>query len=65
MVGTMTPPEEGDSAEIYVEGKRKVVDGFIRWCKKADIGLSQTMNVIEVLEEEPTGLYDAFYVKTK
>jgi acylphosphatase len=65
-VGTMSPPEEGvDEAEIYIEGTRKMVDGFIRWCRKGDVGLSQFTKVTEVLEEEPTGLYDDFYVKTK
>jgi acylphosphatase len=65
LVGTMTPPDDNsDRAEIYVEGKRNTVEGFIRWCQKADIGLSQTMNVLQVLEEEPTGLYDGFYIKT-
>lgn len=42
-----------------------MVDGFVRWCKKANVGLSQVVRVEEVKEEEPTGLYDGFYVKTK
>lgn len=42
-----------------------MVDGFVRWCKRADVGLSQEMTVTEVLEEDPTGLYDDFYVKTR
>lgn len=62
----MTPPEhDPNEAEIYVEGKKKMVDGFVRWCEKADVGLNQVTKVKEVLEEEPTGLYDQFYVKTK
>lgn len=66
LVGTMTPPDESiEGAEIYVEGSRKMVDGFIRWCQRADIGLSQKLIVEEVIEEEPTGLYEDFYVKTK
>ena len=85
----MTPPDEGDEAEIYVEvcstvdslhkvmtmfvadsltsvvqGKKKMVDGFIRWCQKGDVGLSQQASVTDISEEEPTGLYDGFYVKT-
>lgn len=40
-----------------------MMEGFIRWCKKADVGLSQKISVSEVLEEDPTGLYDDFYVK--
>ena len=60
----MTPPDDTDKAEIYVEGKRKMVDGFVRWCKKSDVGLSQVVGVQEIFDEEPTGLYDDFYVKT-
>jgi len=65
LVGTMTPPDDTDTAEIYVEGKRKMVDGFVRWCKKGNVGLSQVVHVQDVLEEEPTGLYDEFYVKVR
>ena len=65
LVGTMTPPSDTDEAEIYVEGKKKMVDGFIRWCKKGDVGLSQVVKVVEVLEEDPTGLYDGFYAKVR
>eukprot|EP00536_Pseudo-nitzschia_multiseries_P015599 jgi/Psemu1/218564/e_gw1.917.39.1 len=46
-------------------GKRKMVDGFVRWCKKADVGLSQKIAVSDVTEEAPTGLYDDFYVKVR
>ncbi|GKY91278.1 hypothetical protein MPSEU_000100300 [Mayamaea pseudoterrestris] len=65
--GMMTNPDETDKAEIYVEGKRQFVDGFLRWCKKADkkIGMSQVVSVVKVVEEEPTGLYDSFYCKVK
>jgi acylphosphatase len=65
LVGTMTPPDDTDTAEIYVEGKRKMVEGFVRWVKRGDVGLSQKANVKEVTEEDPTGLYDGFYVKTR
>lgn len=34
-------------------------------CERGNVGLSQVVGVKEVLEEEPTGLYDGFYVKTK
>ena len=61
----MTPPDDTKEAEIYVEGKRKAVDGFVRWCKKGDVGLSQVISVSEVFDEDPTGLYDDFYLKTK
>jgi acylphosphatase len=64
----MTPPDaESDIAEIYVEGKRKHVEGFVRWCKKANknVGLNQITQVLDVLEEEPTGLYDGFYAHIK
>lgn len=52
---------------LYLQGKRRNVDGFIRWCSKGSkkIGLSQALEVVEVFEENPTGLYDDFYVKTK
>jgi hypothetical protein len=33
-------------------------------CKKGNVGLNQIVGVTEVLDEEPTGLYDGFYVKT-
>mmetsp|Transcript_26438 Transcript_26438/g.37277 ORF Transcript_26438/g.37277 Transcript_26438/m.37277 type:complete len:143 (+) Transcript_26438:160-588(+) len=64
LIGTMTPPDDTREAEIYVEGKRKMVDGFVRWCKKGNVGLSQVTAVKDVIEEVPTGLYDGFYVKT-
>jgi hypothetical protein len=43
-----------------------MIDGFIRWCEKGDktIGLSQRLTVKEVTDEEATGLYDGFYVRT-
>ncbi|KAI2499738.1 Acylphosphatase [Fragilaria crotonensis] len=63
LVGTMTPPDDSKEAEIYVEGKAHMVDGFVRWCKRGNVGLSQVISVRDVIEEEPTGLYDAFYVK--
>jgi acylphosphatase len=59
----MTPPDDTDEAEIYVEGKRKMVDGFVRWVKKGDVGLSQVIRVDKVDDETPTGLYDDFYVR--
>lgn len=66
LVGTMTDPDTtSDRAEIYVEGKRKMVDGFVRWCQRGKVGLSQTMRVIEIIDEEPTGLYEGFYCNTK
>jgi len=61
----MTPPDDSRQAEIYVEGKRKMVEGFCRWVKKSDVGLSQTITVSGVLEEDPTGLYDEFYVQIR
>lgn len=42
-----------------------MMEGFLRWCKKSDVGLSQQISVTEVRDEEPTGLYDDFYVKMK
>eukprot|EP00956_Cyclotella_meneghiniana_P005757 scaffold7460_cov64-Cyclotella_meneghiniana.AAC.1 len=60
----MTPPDGGDRAEIYVEGKRKMIESFIRWCKRGDVGLSQTIKVADVVEEFPTGMYDDFYCDT-
>lgn len=41
-----------------------MVDGFVRWCQKGDVGLSQKTTVESIHEEEPTGLYDEFYVPT-
>jgi len=66
LIGTMSPPEDTDTAEIYVEGKRKNVEGFLRWCQRGSkgVGLSQKLEVLEVIEEIPTGLYDGFYAKT-
>jgi len=61
--GTMTPPDDSRRAEIYVEGKRNMVESFCRWCKRSDVGLSVMITVSEVLEEDATGLYDDFYVK--
>jgi acylphosphatase len=66
LIGTMSPPDDDNNrrAEIYVEGKRKMVDGFVRWCKRGDVGLSQAVVVESVVDEYPTGLYDDFYVHT-
>ena len=61
----MSPPDETDQAEIYVEGKRNLVDGFVRWCKRSKVGMNQLVTVQDVHEEEPTGLYEGFYAKTK
>lgn len=61
----MSPPDDTEEAEIYVEGKEKMVDGFVRWCQKSNVGLNQVIKVKEVIEEEPTGLYEEFYVQTK
>ena len=41
-----------------------MVEGFVRWCKRGDIGLSQSIKVESVVDEFPTGLYDNFYVET-
>jgi acylphosphatase len=61
----MTPVDEKSrEAEIYVEGKRRMVEGFVRWCRKSNVGLSQIIQVKEVKEEEPTGLYEDFYVQS-
>ncbi|KAG7353709.1 acylphosphatase [Nitzschia inconspicua] len=65
LTGTMSPPDDSKTAEIYVEGKRKMVDGFVRWCKRSNIGLSQVVKVTEITEADPTGLYDSFYCKTR
>mgnify|MGYP000054494258 CR=1 FL=1 len=46
------------------QGKRKMVESFIRWCKRGDVGLSQNIKVDSITEEEPTGLLDDFYVQT-
>lgn len=68
LIGTMSPPSDDPKAEaeIYVEGKRKMVEGFVRWCKKGDVGLNQISKVLQVsYDEVPTGLYEDFYVETK
>ena len=38
---------------------------FVTGCKKGNVGLSQVVGVTDIMDEEPTGLYDGFYVKTK
>lgn len=62
----MSPPDDSDVAEIYVEGKRNLVDGFVRWCRRGNknVGLNQVTTVKEVIDETPVGMYDEFYVKT-
>jgi hypothetical protein len=63
----MTPIDESSNvAEIYVEGPRKMVEGFIRWCERSSkkVGLSQLISVVQVIEEDVTGFYDAFYAET-
>lgn len=51
LLGVMTPPDGTRKAEIYVEGKRKQVEAFVRWCNRGSksVGLSQKMDVLEVL----------------
>jgi acylphosphatase len=65
LVGTMSPPDDTDEAEIYVEGKRHLVEGFVRWCRRSKVGMNQLVAVKDVLEEEPTGMYEGFYAQTK
>lgn len=68
LIGTMSPPSEDPDAvaEIYVEGKRKMIEGFVRWCEKGDVGLNQLSKVLSVSYDElPTGLYEDFYVDAK
>jgi hypothetical protein len=51
-----------------LKGRRKLVEGFVRWCHRSDkkVGLNQKIDVINVAyDEEPTGLYDAFYCRIK
>ena len=63
LVGTMSPTSsDSNEAEIYVEGKAYLVEGFIRWCQRSKVGLNQIITVKNVYEEEPTGMYDDFYV---
>mmetsp|Transcript_34316 Transcript_34316/g.73141 ORF Transcript_34316/g.73141 Transcript_34316/m.73141 type:complete len:180 (+) Transcript_34316:103-642(+) len=64
LIGNMSSPQGDKRAEIYVEGKRKMVDGFVRWCERGDVGMSQAIKVDSVNEEDPTGLLDDFYVQT-
>ncbi|KAL7545102.1 hypothetical protein ACHAWF_008457 [Thalassiosira exigua] len=64
LIGNMSTPDGSKRAEIYVEGKRKFIDGFIRWCQRGDVGLSQSIKVEEVIDESPTGLFDDFYAQT-
>lgn len=68
LVGTMTPPEGNRKAEIYVEGKKKMVEGFIRWCQRGNknVGLCQLTEVTNVeYGDEILGLYEEFYCRTK
>lgn len=63
----MSPIDEtSDTAEIYVEGKRNLVDGFVRWCQRSStkVGMSQVIRVVDIVEEEVTGLYNDFYAQT-
>lgn len=65
LIGTMSPPDsESQRAEIYVEGKRKMIGGFVRWCERGNVGLSQKIAVESVSEEDAEGLLDDFYVQT-
>lgn len=41
-----------------------MIDGFVRWCERGDVGLSQKITVESVIDEFPTGMYDEFYVQT-
>jgi hypothetical protein len=62
----MSPPDGvTKKAEIYVEGKREKVLGFVRWCERSKVGLGQSIHVEGVVDEEPTGLYEGFYAYTE
>jgi len=64
LIGAMSPPDDSRRAEIYVEGKLKFVDSFVRWCKRGDVGLSQSFAVEAVEDVFPTGIYEDFSVET-
>lgn len=61
----MSPPDDFKKAEIYVEGKQKMVEGFVRWCERSKVGLGQSVLVESIVDEEPTGLYEMFYAKAE
>ena len=47
-----------------MQGKRKFVDGFVRWCQRGDVGMSQDISVESIIDESPMGLLEDFYVQT-
>ncbi|CAM9537077.1 unnamed protein product [Phaeothamnion confervicola] len=49
------------TTEIIVEGRRKAIESFVRWCRKGP-GLSQKIEDVGVTWQEPTGLFDQFEV---
>lgn len=65
LTGTMSDPDDSKTAEIYVEGKRKMIEGFVRWVKRGNVGLNQFTEVADVeYSNEPSGMYENFYCKT-
>jgi len=61
LVGTLTENDDGTTS-IYVEGKKKVIEGFIRWCGKSP-GLTKTVEVANIeWGESQVGLFDGFYM---
>ena len=49
---------------LLAQGKRKMIGGFVRWCERGNVGLSQQISVESVIEEDAAGLLDDFYVQT-
>ena len=41
-----------------------MIGGFVRWCERGNVGLSQQISVESVIEEDAAGLLDDFYVQT-
>jgi len=41
-----------------------MIGGFVRWCERGNVGLSQKIAVESVSEEDAEGLLDDFYVQT-
>jgi acylphosphatase len=46
-----------DRTEIVVEGKRKAIDSFVRWCRKGP-GLAQRIEDVQVNFSDYTGIFD-------
>jgi len=68
LVGTLTELEDGKTTELYVEGKKANIEGFIRWCGKSP-GLAQKVEseamTVEFCDKLEGSVLEKFIMKER